>query len=47
MSATALPARAPSIWRAPRISARWMPVFRRNLLVYRQDAANPYAEAGY
>jgi lipooligosaccharide transport system permease protein len=36
MSATALPAAAPSIWRAPRISTRWMPVFRRNLLVWRK-----------
>ena len=38
MSATARPPRAPSasIWRAPALSLRWLPVFRRNLLVWRK-----------
>ena len=26
----------PSLWRAPRLSMRWLPVFRRNLLVWRK-----------
>ena len=26
----------PSVWRAPRLSLRWVPVFRRNLLVWRK-----------
>ena len=26
----------PSLWRAPRLSMRWVPVFRRNLLVWRK-----------
>ena len=28
----------PSLWRAPRLSMRWLPVFRRNLLVWRKLA---------
>ncbi len=31
-------ARAPSIWRAPRLSWRWWPVFQRNLLVWKKLA---------
>lgn len=30
------PHKPPSIWRAPRLSLRWIPVFRRNLLVWRK-----------
>ncbi len=26
----------PSLWRAPRLSLRWVPIFRRNLLVWRK-----------
>jgi lipooligosaccharide transport system permease protein len=26
----------PTIWRAPRLSLRWIPIFRRNLLVWRK-----------
>ena len=29
---------APSVWRAPQLSARWWPVFLRNLLVWRKLA---------
>ncbi len=38
MSATALPpsSTAASVWRAPSLSLRWLPVFRRNLLVWRK-----------
>ena len=32
------PARATSTWRSPRISWRWVPVFRRNLLVWQKLA---------
>ena len=28
--------KTPSLWRAPRLSMRWMPVFQRNLLVWRK-----------
>ncbi len=34
----ATPARVTSIWRSPRISWRWVPVFRRNLLVWQKLA---------
>ncbi len=34
----ATPARATSIWRSPQISWRWVPVFRRNLLVWQKLA---------
>jgi lipooligosaccharide transport system permease protein len=27
---------SPSVWRAPRLSLRWVPVFQRNLLVWRK-----------
>jgi lipooligosaccharide transport system permease protein len=30
------PTASPSVWRAPRLSLRWVPVFRRNLLVWRK-----------
>ena len=30
--------RTPSVWAAPRISLRWVPVFRRNFLVWRKLA---------
>ena len=40
MMTTAQPTRpaTPSIWSAPRISLRWIPVFRRNFLVWRKLA---------
>ena len=34
----ATPVRATSLWRSPRISWRWVPVFRRNLLVWQKLA---------
>jgi lipooligosaccharide transport system permease protein len=30
------PTASPSVWRAPRLSLRWVPVFQRNLLVWRK-----------
>ena len=38
MSTTHLTSSAPSIWRAPRLSLRFWPVFLRNLLVWRKLA---------
>ncbi|MDP2448114.1 ABC transporter permease [Polaromonas sp.] len=35
---TSSPSSPPSIWRAPDLSARWWPVFMRNLLVWRKLA---------
>lgn len=34
----ATPVRASSLWRSPQISWRWVPVFRRNLLVWKKLA---------